>query len=1582
MSVKTPVAKTLDSTDLDANDLVIVMDSELDTNGVVNHHIASFNEFTSIGINQIVTKLFKVEKTIINERTNTPEDNEIETITYVVKFDRVEIERPTTMFYKSGRTNLLMPGLARRHNLNYSAPIKVDATITAKAFLKNSPEPRVRTEEVKDFRIASMPIMVRSRLCNTNDMTAEALKDCEEDPRDPGGYFILKGQEWVVSNLETRLYNHPHIFRNVGHEKERTRLEFLSIPGDAYENSSELIIRFLESGQILLKFTSNIYLKLLEIPFHILFRLFGMTSDKEIIDNIVYGYSEVGKRDVMSDHMLQILKKAFQITDPVFGEAKHITDQAKLLKYFAKQTSIMHTSGVITPDAKVDENTLSYLNTNILRLLDKNVFPHIGMSQDTRHKKLRYLGHLIHKLFLVEHGVVESTDRDSFKNKRVNAAGRGYAKAFKTQFNLAIVQQISKKLRKSFKNMPFSQVPLAQSFKNSIYGPDLMRALIQTIVTGTKELTLKNKQISNRLASEMLHRKNQLNTVSTLRTVRTPSTSSSKQDARADEMRRVHPSYAGFLCPIQSADTGEQVGMVKQMAISASISPSGIGHVLKTIIVKDPLIIPVSRVFPEDIHKSMLTKVFVNGDWIGCTTNSPQLVYKYRDLRRGWDNNPPKRLENTVINPRTSMYWNTDSNEVQFWVDAGRLVRPILVVRNNTDLDTVGQFLIGTKYDSKKDTGFIQDICISKKDVIELRQKKITIVDLHERGVIDYICPEEMENTHIASDLSELHANRHNSLRRYTHCEVPVCLLGLPALTCPYTNHNPAVRTTFQTNQVKQTCGWYALNWPYRVDKHAFLQYYCELPLIKTISNKYVYPNGSNPIVAIATYGGHNQEDSLYLSKSSAERGQYKGISFNFIKTELESHEKFGNPDEAHTMELKKHANYAKIEEGHVKPGTMLTKGDIAIGKFFQLPKPSDQYFYRDTSVVFNSDEDAMVETVIRARNEEDNEFCKMKLSSVRPLGIGDKFCLTPDHQVLTTIGWISITDVTTDHKVATLYKGKYLKYENPTETVEFDHDGHMYEITTQQVKLLTTKNHKMYVQKRDSTKFELITARDIFGKRVRYKKDAQLENADIDTYTIDSDGENPKTVSMTSWLKVLGMFLADGNLCKDSKKNIKISGQKQRKQIQIKNIMSELNMRVYHYGREANIISSVPIYNELKKSDVGAGHKCIPDYVWNVSQDQAKIFLNTLISFDGYYNNNGTAAYYTSSAQLADDITKLALHAGWSATITLRDEAGTPYTIDGHSGTTNFDSYRVGIVKSKNTPQINHGHSKTQNGQCERYIPYTGTVHCITVPGSIFYTRKGKYGPPVWTGNSSRSGQKGMTGMTITQADMMVTESGIIPTLIMNPHGLPSRMTVNQLMEGQAAKVAALLGAIGDGTAFSKTDINAVGDKLVSLGYDRHGTERMFNGMTGEWMDVDIFISPCYYQRLQKFAVEDVYSISTGPTCAITRQPLEGKANKGGLRVGEMEKDVIISQGAAHFIMEKFRDDSDGFDIYVCRNCGKRPVVNEFLGVEICNVCRDDADIVKIASTWATKLFLQECESMNVGINLGVKPFEYEQDM
>jgi DNA-directed RNA polymerase II subunit RPB2 len=160
----------------------------------------------------------------------------------------------------------------------------------------------------------------------------------------------------------------------------------------------------------------------------------------------------------------------------------------------------------------------------------------------------------------------------------------------------------------------------------------------------------------------------------------------------------------------------------------------------------------------------------------------------------------------------------------------------------------------------------------------------------------------------------------------------------------------------------------------------------------------------------------------------------------------------------------------------------------------------------------------------------------------------------------------------------------------------------------------------------------------------------------------------------------------------------------------------------------------------------------------------------------------------------------------------------------------------------------------------------------------------------PVDIGNkfSSRAGQKGMTGMNYHQWDMPFTSEGIVPSLVLNPNAIPSRMTIGQIIEGLTGKVAALKGALSDATIFKKIDIDAIGDELENLGYDRYGAEHCFDGKTGEPIDQEVFIAPTYYQRLQKFAVEEKYAISTGPTDIITRQPLEGKSNRGGLRIGK----------------------------------------------------------------------------------------------
>jgi DNA-directed RNA polymerase beta subunit len=850
---------------LTEEDLIAVINSELSTQTLIGHHVQSFNNFMSTGINQIITQGFSVQKEMQNQRNKTVEDQQIEYISFAIKFDDAKTHTPLLKTLKE--TAPLFPYQARANRLNYSSDINVDVTITAKAILKDGKELPPKVEKISNITIASMPVMVGSESCNLHGLNSKSKKQIFEDPNDLGGYFILKGGEWVISMVETRLFNQPHIFRNVGHEKEIARLEFISKPGDAYENSSEIKIRLVTNGNIYIQFTSDSKLKHVNIPFFIVFRLLGMTTDKEIIDNVIYGYSTAENIDVVSDTMLAIIKKAMISPDTEFSGAVHITEQSDLLKYMADKVATVYYTKNTPQSDKSYENLNNSLIIGLLKLFDKLLLPHIGLAADSRHTKLRYLGRLIHKMLLVEMQIMPSTDRDSLKNKRINAAGKQYAKTFKKHFNINVVQEAKNELEKAFKNSPFQQVQLAQRFRDSINRANLEKALIQVISTGNKELSVGNNKVMNDVVSEMLHRKNQLNMISILRENRTPRTSSSKQDQRADEMRRFHPSYTGYLCCIQTAVTGEQVGMVKQLALSASVSESGSSELLKETLLRDPEIIPLHKVFPEKIHEKNLTCINVNGYWIGCCEHSHRLVQKYKEMRRGYRaTNNISSYENVYtyvgnkdrtdnIDSMTTIYWDVNSNEINFWIDSGRLLRPILVVRNNGELDSIGRNHFKSKYDPIKNTGFVQDVMITPEQISDLMQEKINTKTLHELGIIDYISPEELENCYIASSLTELHENKNNPLRQYTHCEIPQALVGVAALTCPFAGHNQAPRIAYQTSQVKQTCGWFALNWPYRVDKHAFLQYYCEIPLIKTLANKYIYPNGLNTVVMILSKG-------------------------------------------------------------------------------------------------------------------------------------------------------------------------------------------------------------------------------------------------------------------------------------------------------------------------------------------------------------------------------------------------------------------------------------------------------------------------------------------------------------------------------------------------------------------------------------------------------------------------------------------------------------------------------------------------------------------------------------------------------
>lgn len=229
----------------------------------------------------------------------------------------------------------------------------------------------------------------------------------------------------------------------------------------------------------------------------------------------------------------------------------------------------------------------------------------------------------------------------------------------------------------------------------------------------------------------------------------------------------------------------------------------------------------------------------------------------------------------------------------------------------------------------------------------------------------------------------------------------------------------------------------------------------------------------------------------------------------------------------------------------------------------------------------------------------------------------------------------------------------------------------------------------------------------------------------------------------------------------------------------------------------------------------------------------------------------------------------------------------------------------------------------------------------------------------------SARHGQKGTIGMTFRQEDMPFTSDGITPDIIINPHAIPSRMTIGMMMECLLGKVGVLKGGISDATAFEdENSAKKITDELLKLGYERFGNERLYNGFTGKMMDAKVFIGPTYYQRLKHMVVDKAHSRASGPVQMLTRQPVEGRSRDGGLRFGEMERDCIISHGSANFLKERLFWQSDPYSIKTCNICGIS------LGhIDAENCCRncDNSQTSKVEIPYACKLLFQELQSMNI---------------
>ncbi|MCI2415521.1 MAG: DNA-directed RNA polymerase subunit B [Candidatus Aramenus sp.] len=235
----------------------------------------------------------------------------------------------------------------------------------------------------------------------------------------------------------------------------------------------------------------------------------------------------------------------------------------------------------------------------------------------------------------------------------------------------------------------------------------------------------------------------------------------------------------------------------------------------------------------------------------------------------------------------------------------------------------------------------------------------------------------------------------------------------------------------------------------------------------------------------------------------------------------------------------------------------------------------------------------------------------------------------------------------------------------------------------------------------------------------------------------------------------------------------------------------------------------------------------------------------------------------------------------------------------------------------------------------------------------------------------ATRHGQKGVIGMLLSQADMPYTVKGIVPDIILNPHSLPSRMTLGQIMEALAGKYAALSGHVVDGTPFYNLPIEELQNDLLKYSYLKDGTEVVYDGRTGQKLRGRINFGVVYYQKLHHMVADKMHGRGRGPVQILTRQPTEGRAREGGLRFGEMERDCLIGYGVAMVLKDRLLDNSDKTTVYVCEQCGYIGYYDRNKGKLVCPIHGDKSNLYPVTVSYAFKLLIQELMSMVISPRL-----------
>ena len=911
-----------------------VCDTFFREKGLVSQQVGSFDDFASYKMQEIVADYPAME--IVPEKQFNPDSSSGLGYVYSLKFGQLSLNKPSVE-ETDGVLTTLTPNQARLRNLTYSSPLYVNITQTTYQVTDASgTREKVAEDEYQKVFIGRIPVMLKSEYCWLKGQPDAGLVELGECMFDQGGYFIINGSEKVLIAMERMASNFVYCF----HKKQPSKYSWMAevrSQAEGLQATSGFSVKMMprlggrsgSKGQIV---ATMPYINA-DIPIAILFRALGCLSDKDIIQRIVY--------DSADAQMMELLR-------PSIEEAMPVASQETALDFIAKR-------GPVTGQAR--DVRIQYARD----LLVRELLPHVGNNQYCEARKAYFIGYMVHRLLLGALGRVPEDDRDHFGKKRIDTAGHLMAGSF---------GQLFRKMAKDAKKILQRQVDNGKPF-------DLQSAIRQSacitdglryqIATGNWGFDKSGKAVRNGV-SQVLNRLTFMSTMSHLRRMNTPL----ERGGKLAKPRQLHNTHWGMICPAETPE-GQAVGLVKNMALMCQISVGSPPAVVFDFLNEWGLE-TLDEINPTQIKD--MTKVFLNGRWVGMHAETTMLCETLRDLRREGD-----------IDAEVAIIRDLQSNELRIFTDSGRACRPLYVVKPTT-----------------------QKLAIQQSDVSALQSQEYGWQDLVKKGLIDYIDSEEEESCMIAMFVKDLR-NPSGYCHTYTHCEIhPSLVLGVCASIIPFPDHNQSPRNCYQSAMGKQAMGVYATNFDVRLDTLAHVLNYPQKPLVCTRAMEYMrfreLPAGNNAIVAIMCYSGYNQEDSLIVSQSSIDRGFMRSVFYrSYAADERRSGsrlvETFQQPDPVKTYGIKR-GDYSKLDaDGLALPGSRVLGDDIIIGKVSPMAevagdsieaKIAQRYSERDCSVALRASENGVVDKVMLSVNAKGQKFTKVRVRSIRVPTIGDKF--------------------------------------------------------------------------------------------------------------------------------------------------------------------------------------------------------------------------------------------------------------------------------------------------------------------------------------------------------------------------------------------------------------------------------------------------------------------------------------------------------------------------------------------------------------------------------------------------------------